>query len=251
MVQVCAVSVAEWPTAPVLQQPSVVVLRPEPDTESPVAVHLSVDQWQLQPQLSECPVAHVDLPERELLEAELPDLRLRHVAATCQVVVAHEPLPEKVVQGVEPCDREVVREARELQDAHEQKVLREVVLAEFVEFTVLESVWRKHVEVDARLLLVPCRPHQLCEWVVQDCLCRDERELVQRVAELPCQWAWSLPCRHRRQQLVAQLPKDVVREEQQLLLEPARLQLVRELRQQRQLVCGHLQQLQSPPLRRW
>lgn len=94
-----------------------------------------------------------------MLEAELADLRVRHVASACQLVVPYEPLPEKVVQGVEPCDREVVREPRELQDAHKEEVVPEVLLPELVKVAVLEPVRCEHFELDARLLLVPCWPH--------------------------------------------------------------------------------------------
>ncbi|KAA9148823.1 hypothetical protein F6B41_27580 [Microbacterium lushaniae] len=251
LVQDAPVPVACRQPAEVLQQAALVVLRPEPDPELAVAVHVPVDQWQLQPQLAARVLAHVDLPEREVLDAELADLRVRHFAAACQVVVPRERLLEELVQGVEPRAREVPREPPELQDAHWLQLVRELVLAELVEVAVDEPVWRDHVEVDPWVLLLACRAHQVRERLVQDRLGRDERELVQPVAEVACQRPWPLPRWCRRQQLVAQLPEDVVGEEQQLLLEPPWLQLVRCLRQQRQLVRRHVQQLQRPALRRW
>lgn len=54
----------------------------------------------------------------------------------------------------------------------------ENVLPELVKLPVVCAVGRDHVEVPARVVLVPRRAHQVREWVVQDRLRRDERELV-------------------------------------------------------------------------
>lgn len=237
--------------AEVLQQAAVVLLCAKSDSEPWVTVHLTVDQWQLQSQLARCPLAHVDLPEWKLLDSELADLWVCHFPSTRQVIVPHERLLQQLLQGVEPRDCELEREATELQDAHQEELLREVLLPELLELTVDEPVWCDHLEVDARLLLLACRSHQLREWLVQDCLRWDERELVQSLAEVARQRARTLPRWCRRQQLLAQMSKDVVREKQALLLQAAWVKFVSELSPQRQLVSCHVQQLQPPALRRW
>lgn len=91
-------------------------MRPEPDAEVAFAVHVPVDQWQLQPQLARRVLAHLRLTEWKLVDAELPDLWVRHVPSACQLVMAHERLLEKLLQGVDGQDRELVREAAELQE---------------------------------------------------------------------------------------------------------------------------------------
>lgn len=82
------------------------------------------------------------------------------------------------MQGVDPRDRKVVGEPAEVQDPKDGEVVSKVMLAELVKVSVDEPVWRDHVGVDARLVLVACWSYQLGEWVVQDCLCGNERELV-------------------------------------------------------------------------
>lgn len=80
----------------------------------PFALHVPVDQRQLQAQLPPRVVAHVRLAERKLVLAELPDLRVRHVPSTRQLLVAHERVLEKLLQGVKPRDRQLLCEPAEL-----------------------------------------------------------------------------------------------------------------------------------------
>lgn len=167
-----------WQASEVLQQAAVVVVRAESDPKTAIALHLTVNQRQFQAQLARCLVAHVDLSEWKVVVAELPDLWVCHVPSSCQVVVAHQPLLEQVLQGLDPQNGEVVGEPSEVQEPKRQKVVLKVVLSELVEVSVAEPVRCDHVEVDAWLVLLPCRPYQVREWVVQDCLGGDEWELV-------------------------------------------------------------------------
>lgn len=97
------------------------------------------------------------------------------------------------------------------------------MLPELVKVPVDEPVRCDHVHVDAWLVLLTCRAHQVRERVVQDCLCWDEWEVVQAFPEVARQRPRALARRCCWQQLVPQLAEDVVREKQQLLLEPSRV----------------------------
>lgn len=94
MLQDSAMLLAERQPSSVMQQASVVVPRPKVNPKVRVALHMAVNQWQFQPQLTPCMVAYVDLPKRKLVLPKFANLWVCHVPAACQVVLAYKRLLE-------------------------------------------------------------------------------------------------------------------------------------------------------------
>lgn len=183
----------------VMQQTSVVVSRAKVNTKVRVTLHVPVNQWQFQSQFTPCMVAYVDLAKWKLVLSKLANLWVCHVPAACQVVLAYKRLVKKVLQGMKAMKNKMVKKATKLPSPVWNKKVKYLLLAKLVKVSVKEAVWRNHVCVHTRMPLVPCWPHQVCKWVVQNCLCWRKWKLVQPVAKVACKQPWPVSKWRRRQ----------------------------------------------------